>query len=228
MAYAAAAPSSKRLKRSFSAISQPSQAMDVDVAQNRAIAGLKRKVKSLSAGVEKRNAFTTIANTGVGTGGLLTSLDVVAQGDASTSRDGLTITPLFVEWNVLFESEIADAYNIMGMMIVQAKGGAALTSADFGGVGIPPSEAQLQRYTVLYNRTFLLENGQLGDPVSGYASYTKYSKYQGKVKVPRKIAYPDAGSASNTNSLHVWFISDSAAVNHPDVELLQARLAYHD
>lgn len=218
----------KRLKRSHSFISQPAVEMDVDRAQDRAIAGLKRKVKSLSAGVEKKNCFTNVSNTGIGTGGALYSLDVIAQGDASTSRDGLTITPNFVEWNILFESEIADAYNLLGMMIVQAKGGAAITSADFGGVGIPPSEAQLTRYTVLYNRTFLLENGHLGDAVSGFTDYTRFYKSQGKVKVPRKIAYPDAGSASNSNGLYLWFISDSAAVAHPDVELFQGRLAYTD
>lgn len=222
-------PQPKRLKRSYSSLSAAAAApvaMDVDMSQNRAIASLKRRVRSLSSTIDVKNCFTSISDTGVGTAGLLTPLDVIAQGDSSLQRDSLAITPIELEWNLLLESEVADSHNTMRMMIVQSKGGAVLTSADFGGVLIPTSEAQRNRYTILYDKLFNLENFLATDSAGTFVAATKYYLSRGKVKVPRKIHFPDAGSTSNAGSLYVWFISDSSAVAHPDVETFESRLTY--
>lgn len=225
-------PVPKRLKRTRSfyeaaaAAAVPAPVLQ-NAEQDMQIAKLNRKVNQLSGTVERKQINTALANTGVGTGGLLTSLDTVAQGDTSLTRNGLSIRPLFVEWKVLLESEIVDVYNGMRMMIVQSHIG-PLTSANFSGIWVPSTEVQLNQYTVLYDSTTILQNGFSGNPTDGSNYYTKYYWKTGKTKIPRKIYYLDGVSTASRNNVYVWFISDSAVVNHPDVEIFEAKLVFHD
>jgi len=221
------APAAKRLKRTYSFASAASAAsQDVDMVQDRQIAKLKRNVSQLKKAEESKAVFTQIVNAGVSTAGSLVQLDPISEGDGSGNRDGLAIVPSSFEWTLLLESEITDAFNLFQVMIVQAKGGATLTSADFAGVGIPSNPVNLNRYTVLYNRTFLLENNVNAVVAGAIVPQAQYYLSHGKVKVPRKIYFPDAGSVPNSNGLYLWLISDSAVVNHPDVELFHGKLSF--
>ena len=198
-----------------------------DAIQNVHIKKLERKVKQLEVEDETRIIFTQILNTGISTVGLLTSIDAILQGDTSQSRSGLMIKPLYLEADLIYESEITDQYNIMRCMIVQSKKG-TLTLADFSPVSFGPTIPQLDAYTVLYNKQVVLDNNYAGNvagvPILDY----KHTHHHIKVKVPRNIYYPDAGSTSLKNQLYVFFVSDSNAVAHPDVEDFTCRLTFKD
>lgn len=220
------APAAKRLKRTYSSASAAAASQDVDMLQDRQIARLKRNVSQLRKAEESKAVFTTITNQGISTAGSLHQLDPISEGDGSGNRDALSIVPSTFEWSLLLESEVADYYNLVQVMIVQAKGGATLSSADFAGVSIPSNPVNLNRYTVLYNRTFLLENNNNAVVAGVITPQAQYYWSHGKVKVPRKIYYPDAGSVPNSNGLYIWFISDSALVNHSDVEFFHGKLSF--
>ncbi len=221
---------SKRLKRTadyFDAVQQAAPTRVVNVMQDKQIARIKRQLSKLEGDQEKKQINSTILNTGVGTSGLLHALDSVAQGDSSVTRSGIRIRPTALEWNLILESEVADAYNSMRLMIVQSKKG-PLTSADFAGVNIPSTEVQLSRYNVLYDRHFLLESihsGDAGDP----RKTTRYYQYHNKIKLNKLIHYPDApATTATTGNLYAWFISDSSTINHPDVEVFQTKISFQD
>lgn len=229
------APPAKRvrtgLKRSISfleaaAANSMSTSELKDTVHDMQIARLSRKVRQLSGDIEKKNHFTSLSNTGVGTSGYLLPIDEVTQGDTSLQRSGQSIKPLYVDWRLILESETADPYNEMRMMIVQSKEG-NLTSADFGGVNLPSNEIQLERYTVLVDKTWVLQNIHTGNAADPQVLNRMYHA-QGRVKVPRKIYYPDGSAVSTRGSLYAWFISDSAVVNHPDVEKFDTKLTFQD
>lgn len=226
------APASKRLKRSYSSFVDSSfsaaaaAAAPVDFVQSRQIGALQRKVRKLTAQTEERNHFVTLSNTGVGTAGYILGLDTVAQGDTSRLRDGLAIKPTRLEWNMVLESETADAYNVMRLMIVQSKKG-PLNVADFPSVHSPVSTEQLSKFSVLYDKAFMLENiSTSGNGVTTLFSHYTHSK--GSVRVPRKIFFTDGSVYAHTNNLYAFWVSDSLVVNHPDVEEFYSRLTWEE
>ena len=221
---------SKRLKRTASqymdAVASVAPPRVANAIQDQQIAKLSKAVARLRGDQERKQVNTSLLNTGIGTSGLLVPLDFVLQGDTSLTRSGLRIRPSKLEWNLVLESEIADVFNSMRMMIVQSKKG-DLSSADFSGIYIPSTEVQLSRYTVLYDKHTMLENyhsGTAADP----RTITRYVGSHGSVKVNRMIHYPDGSGVSTVGRLYAWFISDSAVINHPDVEVFQAKLSFID
>ncbi len=223
--------SSKRLKRTSSFISKAVAATlpedtRVNLEQDRQIARLNRKVNFLAGLSETKEITQTVTNTGVGTGGAIYALDFVGQGDTSLTRSGLSIRPMSVEFQLVLESEFADSYNIMRMVICQSREG-PLSVADFAGAGFPIGQVQKNAMTILYDQTFMLNNDHSG-PASDPLSSTRYSFHHGKVKVPRAITYLDGNSNSSKNNLYVFFVSDSGLVAHPDVERFNSITTFKD
>lgn len=198
----------------------------VNLDQDRQLARLTRKVNALQGLSETKTITRSLLNTGIGSAGHLAPLDVVAQGDTSITRSGLSIRPIAVEWNLVLESEVADAYNLMRMMIVQSRSG-PLALSDFAGSGFPIGEIQKNNMTILFDSHYILNNDHSGtgaDPLST----VRYSFHHGKVKIPRAITYANGSSDSDKNNLYVFFVSDSTVVNHPDVEVFNALVTFKD
>lgn len=223
-------PAPKRLKRTasqyFDAVATAAPPCVVNAMQDQQLAKLSKQVARLRGDQERKQINTSLLNTGIGTGGLLVPLDFVLQGDTSLTRSGLRIRPTKLEWNIVLESEVADTFNTMRMMVVQSKKG-DLSSADFSGIYIPPDEVQLSRYTVHYDKHFMLESlhsGTAADPLVK----PHYVLSHGQVKISRMIHYPDGTGVSSTGRLYAWFISDSSVVNHPDVEVFKSKLSFID
>ncbi len=181
-----------------------------------------RKVNQLSRMVELKMHRSTTTNTGIGTASLLIPLDAISQGDSSSTREGLRISPDKVHIRVALESENADSYNLMRCMLIQSKVG-VLTSANFPSVMQPVAPADLSRYTILYDKVYSLNSKDLGGVASDVIS-----NFEIKRSVPNKIYYPDAGTAAYKGNLYIYFVSDSAAVPYPDVEHMDCGFYYKD
>ena len=190
------------------------------------VASLAKKVRAQAP--EHKEFLTTLSNTGVGNAGYLMPLDTMAQGNSGITRLGNQITPKSLKFRYVLESEVADAYNQFRVIVVQAKNRNPLIVQDFPSLHGSVTDEMRVKYTVMYDKTAMLQHIYAGNVAGVALPVSSYHQFKGSCKPRRRIEYVDGSSTSTGSTLYAFFVSDSAAVAHPDMEEWNSLLAFTD
>ncbi|AXQ66491.1 MAG: putative coat protein [Cressdnaviricota sp.] len=202
----------------------------------------KKKLLTVSAykadkrrSTELKYFATEQALIGVNNVGNLFSLDQIPQGDGSNQRQGNVLNEKYVVIRGVLESDKADQYNYVRMMLVSCKtlnandvaiGDFIETTATgtLAPFGIWTSKKK--NFHIHYDKLHYLGGKNQGTILLNDAQRQKL--FQIRVKLHKNIVYQDGTTAMPTkNGLMLAVVTDSSAGTHPKIAFI-SQLSFTD
>lgn len=149
-----------------------------------------------------------------------------AQGDTDISRDGdkLRMLSLALRGNLI----VADTTNVVRMIVFQIYDGGVsglledvIEASDSSGRQwrSPYKHDNAGKFKILYDRTY-----SLGDASKQQVTFNKLIRFSGKNAY---VGFLNGTTTIQKNTVYVAFVSDSAAISHPTMNIYY-RLRYTD
>lgn len=201
-------------------------------------AQVKKTIKQILANhIQNKVHFDYHAVT-VDLAGAVHHLTPIGQGVGERQRIGNSIRPVRMKMKV--HTYAADSTNLLRFVIFRwhpsAAAGVPTPSSVFentaptaligttGAPLIPIKWADRSDFTVLYDRTFVLEAGATGD---GSPNHVLLNLELFGKKINTRINYVDGSTTAVMNGLYLAYISDSGVASHPGLTVC-TQLEYED
>lgn len=174
---------------------------------------IKKAVQASAAKRERKFHEYTITTAAVSYSGSMYNLGVVTQGTSDTTRIGDTISPTSLTVCLNFAASATDSYNLVRIIVVQAKTTISLVSEVLMWTGTINAPAAFYNKDLRNNYTVLYDKRRNISSSVGPAS----TCFDINVKVSRPIHYLAGTGTIVSGGLYLIAVSDSAAVTHPDI-----------